>query len=73
MIAVIKLHDVKAAAVYIEVDVLFFKIRSYGFPERYLGMKLFKLAPGCIADAFYCGLLEKQRAGLNRPVRLQNI
>lgn len=55
MIGVIKLHDVKAAAVYIEVDVPFFKIRSYGFSERYLGMKLFKLAPACIADAFTVG------------------
>ena len=57
--AVIKLHDVKAAAVYIEVNVSFFKIRCDGFPKRYLGIKLFNFAPGSVADSFTVGLWEE--------------
>jgi len=53
--AVIKLHDVKAAAVSIEVDVPFFKIWCDGFPESYLGIKLLNFAPGSVADSFAVG------------------
>ena len=36
----------------LRVNVSFFKIRSYGFPESYLGIKLFNFAPGRIANSF---------------------
>ena len=55
MMAVIKLHDVETAAVYVEVYVAFFKIRCNGFPKRNLGIKFFNFAPGSVADSFTVG------------------
>ena len=57
--AVIKLYDMKAAAVYVEVYVAFFQIRCNGFPKRYLGIKLFYFASGSVADSFTVGLWEE--------------
>ena len=64
VMAVIKLHDVEATAVYVEMDVAFFKIRCDGFPESYLGIKLFNLAPGRL---HFC---RQQLCGKPRLLRL---
>jgi hypothetical protein len=50
--AVIKLHDVKAAAVYIEMDITLFKIGRNSLPDRDLRMHSFDLAPRCVSYAF---------------------
>ena len=47
-----KFDDMKSAAIDIEMDVTLLKIRRDSFPDFYFGMKLFDLAPCCIADAF---------------------
>ena len=51
MVAVEKLHDVKAAAVHIEMNVPLLKIRRDSFPDGNLRMELFHRAPRGITDA----------------------
>ena len=51
MMAVVELHDVKSAAVDIEVDIALLKIRRYGLPDLHLRMHTFNSTPRRIADA----------------------
>ncbi len=44
-------HEPKTQAVNVKVDVSFFKIRRYGFPDGNFGMHPFNSLPGCGADA----------------------
>ena len=52
MMAVVKIHDVEAAPIHIEMDVPFLKIRRDGFPNLYLRVQPFDCTPGRISDAF---------------------
>ena len=48
---IIKLNDVKSAAVDVKMNVPLFKIRSHRFPHRDLRIQPFNLAPSSIADS----------------------
>ena len=52
MVAVEELHEVKAAAVHIEMDVPLLEIRRDGLPHLDLRVQLFHRTPCGIADAF---------------------
>ncbi len=50
MMIVEELHDMESAAVHIEVDIPFLKIRRNSFPDSYFRVQLFHCAPRGIAD-----------------------
>ena len=52
MAGVVELHDVKSAAVDVEVDVAFFKVRGEGFPFASIRMTCFDFVPDGLSDAF---------------------
>ena len=57
MVTVIKFHNMKTAAIDIEMDIPLFKIRSDCLPDLHIRVHLFDLAPCGIADslAVYIG------------------
>ena len=50
MILVVKLNNVKATPVDVEVDISCFKIRRDCFPDFYFGMKFLDFTPGFVSD-----------------------
>lgn len=56
MMAVVKLNDMKSAAIHIEVDIPLLKIRRDGFPDSHLRMALLYCAPGSITDSLAMSL-----------------
>lgn len=52
MVTVVKLYNMKATTIDIEMDISCFKIWRYGFPDFNFRMEFLDCAPCCIPDAF---------------------
>ena len=51
MMTVEKLHNPETAAVDVEMNVSFFKVRSYRFPKFYFRMHFFNGTPGSVSNS----------------------
>lgn len=62
MVAVVELHDMKAAAIHVEVNVPLLEVRSDSLPDLYLRVQPLYSAPCGIADslAVYLGRYKQQ-------------
>ena len=52
VVTIVKLYDVKTAAVDIKVYITFLKVRRHSLPHGHFGMQLLNSAPRGLADAF---------------------